>query len=55
MLCSMSTLEIGVIVFIIGIVAMFGWFTWLFATDPANIWGRRPRQPDEDKPADGGN
>ena len=43
----------GVIVFLIALFAMFGWFGYLVAKDPANLFKRRPRS-DEDR-GDGDN
>ncbi|MEI6419118.1 MAG: hypothetical protein WCO82_08625 [Sphingomonadales bacterium] len=51
----MSTIQIGIIAFAIGIIAMFAWFSWLFATDPSNVFGRRPRQPPADDQDSGSN
>lgn len=52
---GMSTIQIGIIAFAIGIIAMFAWFSWLFATDPSNVFGRRPRQPPADDQDSGDN
>lgn len=52
---GMSTIQIGIIAFAIGIIAMFAWFSWLFATDPSNVFGRRPRQPPADDQDSGSN
>jgi hypothetical protein len=38
----------GIIFFLVALFAMFGWFAYLFATDPANLFKRRPPPGDDD-------
>jgi hypothetical protein len=41
---------IGIIVFLIALLAMFAWFTYLFVKDPANLYKRRPPADDDSMP-----
>jgi hypothetical protein len=42
----------GIIIFLIALFAMFGWFGYLVAKDPANLFKRRPpMRGDDDPPA----
>ena len=34
---------VGIAVFLVALFAMFGWFGYLLAKDPANLFKRRPR------------
>ena len=40
----------GIIVFLIALFAMFAWFGYLVAKDPANLFKRRPRDHDDTPP-----
>jgi hypothetical protein len=40
----------GIIFFLIALFAMFGWFGYLFAKDPANLFKRRPPMDGDDDP-----
>ena len=41
---------IGIAIFLVALFAMFGWFFYLIAKDPANLFKRRPR---DSAPTDG--
>ena len=41
---------LGIVVFLVALFAMFGWFGYLVAKDPANLFKRRPRRDDDDRP-----
>lgn len=41
---------IGIVFFLIALFAMFGWFGYLVAKDPANLFKRRPPMGDDNDP-----
>jgi hypothetical protein len=41
---------IGIIAFVIALIAMCAWFVYLFVKDPANIYKRRPPGDDDSNP-----
>lgn len=41
---------IGIILIAVLNILMFAWFGYQFAQDKANVWKRRPSQPQDEQP-----